>query len=321
MSNSKRAVIIIIIILLLVSFYESKRIGIFCFGDESFLCSFGTGFSLVSENVKSSLGLAGFFNNEEAFWTNLKKSPKIFTFYQENSPINTPIPTLNPTPTPLPQKLKPPYKIIIVGDSFIAERFGVQLEKKFLQYKETEVFRKGIYSTGLSRPDYFNWNDQIKKLITANQPNVAIVMFGANDGQDQKTVDGKVIYYSTKEWNEEYTKRVASFLDILSENKIFVFWLGNPMARDDYYRKKMENLNSAYEAECKKLNNCFYIPTWDILKDSNGKYSAYLPDENGKLQLARTSDGIHVTIFGANILVEGVIEKIKTKMELAQLSD
>jgi len=150
---------------------------------------------------------------------------------------------------------------------------------------------------------------------------VAIVMFGANDGQDQKTVDGKVIYYSTKEWNEEYTKRVASFLDILSENKIFVFWLGNPMARDDYYRKKMENLNSAYEAECKKLNNCFYIPTWDILKDSNGKYSAYLPDENGKLQLARTSDGIHVTIFGANILVEGVIEKIKTKMELAQLSD
>ena len=316
MPNPRKAIIIIVSVLIVVLFYESKRIESISPGIKNpVLKQLAVSFASSSEGIKSFLGLTDFFKNEEIFWSNLKKSPKIFSYSENNNQKNN-IPISTPIPTLLPLKLTAPYKIIIVGDSFIAERFGPQLEKIFLLYKDTEVYRKGIYSTGLSRPDYFDWNKQLKEIISEQKPNVAVVMFGANDGQDQRTLDGKVIHYGNVEWNIEYAKRVSAFLDIMRENNIFVFWIGNPIARDDYYKRKMETQNSIYEAESQKYNNVVYISTQNMLLDANGKYSAYLPDENGKMQLARTSDGIHTTVFGAEILVNGVLNEIKKKMEL-----
>jgi hypothetical protein len=141
-------------------------------------------------------------------------------------------------------------------------------------------------------------------------------MFGANDGQDQRTLDGKVIHYGINDWNVEYAKRVDSFLNILLENKIFVFWIGNPIAKSKNYSDKMANLNSIYEAECKKQKNVVFISTWSFLTDSKGNYSDYLADENGKLKLARASDGIHTTAFGSQILVDKVMSIMKEDLQI-----
>jgi len=187
-------------------------------------------------------------------------------------------------------------------------------------YQNVKIDRKGVYSTGLSRPDYFNWDEEINKLILADRPNIAMVMFGANDGQDQRSLDGQVIHYSATEWNPEYSRRVADFLKILNDNEIFVFWIGNPIARDDYYSKKMVNLNSIYQSECQKSVNCRYLSTWNLLADSQGKYSVYLPDETGVKRLARASDGIHTTAFGSQILVKAVMNKISDKINLEKIS-
>lgn len=314
--NPIKAIIIIVFVLLFSFFYESKRVATISAGfADSFLRSFALSYTGASENLKSFLGLTAFFEQEKVFWEMIKKSPKVFD-YNINSVVTNP-PPISPKPVILPAKLEPPYRLLIVGDSFIAERFGPGLEKELLLYKDTTVYRKGIYSTGLSRPDYFDWNKQIKELIEAHSANVVIVLFGANDAQDLKTVGGKTItHYGDKNWNEEYGKKVSAFLDIFAENKITVFWIGNPIARDDYYLKRMANLNYVFQNECSKYKNCYFISTWDVLKDSKGKYSAYLPDATGKNRLARASDGIHTTPFGAEILIKAVMTKIKERMKL-----
>lgn len=317
-SSQFRAIFIIVSVLLISAFYESKRIEVFSVGiDSAFLRNLAIGFSSASESIKSTLGIKPFFAAEERFWTKLKESPLIFSV---STPVPVTAPQIHPTPTPeKPLKIEAPYNVLIVGDSFIAERFGYQLEKELLLYRDVTVQRKGIYSTGLSRPDYFNWEKELNILLETQKPNITVVMFGANDGQDQTTLDGKVIHYGTVEWNNEYSKRVSAFLYNLERKNIFTFWIGNPMPRDDYYSKKMQNLNSIYEKECLKEKNTMYISTWSFLADSNGNFSNYLPDEFGDKKLARTSDGIHVTVFGADIMVKKVMDQIKERVELKPL--
>ena len=312
-----RAVLIIICTFIIVFFFESQKIAlILSAGKDSSLQSIGISFASFAEKIKADVGLSGYFKWDESFWARLKISPVIFSSNTNQENHVLPVkPTATPQPTPA--KIEPPFNILIVGDSFIAEKFGPSLEKKLLEFKDTAVHRSGIYSTGLSRPDYFDWNSKIIELISENGANVAIVMFGANDAQDLRTIDGKITHYGTSAWNNEYAERVDSFQKIMFDNGIkIIFWIGNPIARDDYYRKRMESLNSIYQTESAKNINILYIPTWNLLMDSNGKYSDYLTDEYGKQKLARAPDGIHTTSFGAGIMVNEVIKKIKTLIEL-----
>jgi hypothetical protein len=325
LSNPAKSVIIIFCVLLIVPFYESKRVEILSVGMENkALRNLALSYASNSEKIKSVLGLSGFFQRDENFQLIFKKSPTIFEYPAQISQISSPLPLQTPSSTPalptstLPQilKIEPPYNILIAGDSFVVEGFGPALEKELILYKDTNVYRKGLYSTGISRPDYFNWNEEMKRLINLHNPNVAVVVFGLNDAQDQRTVDKKIIHYGTSEWNVEYGKRVDEILDILTENKISVYWVGLPNARSQSFSDKMEKLNLIFEAECQKYSDCVYFSTWELLLDSNGQYSDYLPDGTGKMQPVRRTDGIHPKGYGTEILVGALISQMKEKIDL-----
>lgn len=325
LSNPAKSLIIIFSVLLIVPFYESKRMEVLSVGIENmFLRNLALSYASNSEKIKSVLGLSEFFQRDENFQLIFKKSPIIFEYPAKINQISSSLPLQAPSPTPalptstLPQilKIEPPYNILIAGDSFVVEGFGPALEKELIQYKNTKVYRKGLYSTGLSRPDYFNWNEEMKRLIDSHNPNVAVVVFGLNDAQDQRTLDKKIVHYGTNEWNVEYGKRVDEILDILTENKISVYWVGLPNARSQSFSDKMAKLDLIFKAECQKYSDCVYFSTWELLLDSNGKYSDFLPDETGKMQPVRRTDGIHPKAYGTEILVRALINKMKEKIEL-----
>jgi hypothetical protein len=216
-------------------------------------------------------------------------------------------------------KPSPPYKILIAGDSFIAVSGGIGeiLEKELLNYKDLTVKRVGKVSSGLSRPDYFNWPSEVNSLVLQYKPNIVVIMIGSNDAQSITTLDGAPIAnYGSGNWNEKYAKRVSDFLNIFAENDITIFWIGLPTMRNEIYSTKMQNLNSIYATEIKKYENYYFIPTADLLADKNGNYTAYLPDENEKYRLARQSDGIHLTYFGGQMVIEKIIKKMEETLEL-----
>jgi len=202
---------------------------------------------------------------------------------------------------------------LIVGDSFMAIGGGLGdvVEKAVLSYGNTTVDRYGVVSSGLSRPDYFDWNSEIRKLIFEYKPNIIIVMFGANDNQNLTDKKGNIIAkYGGQDWTSEYAKRVDDILDVLKENNINVFWAGLPIMRDKWFSGCVENLNLIYENECQKYQNAYFISTWRTLADDKGNYSAYLKDKEGKNKLARIRDGIHLTYFGGALVTEEISNKI-----------
>jgi hypothetical protein len=210
------------------------------------------------------------------------------------------------------------YRILIIGDSYMALGGGIgnPLEKDLLSFKDVAVYRFGKVSSGLSQPTYFNWNQKAQEMISQYNPNVAIIMIGANDNQNLRTAEGKIIWYGNPGWSEEYAGRVSNFLKIFEENNITVFWVSQPIMRDKKFSDAMKNLNSVDENEIKNHKNAYFISIWNLLADSQGNYTDYLPDASGKLKLARVWDGIHVHYFAGGIVSQEIIKQIKTVINL-----
>jgi len=339
-----KAILLFILIILIVPFYESKRISIWTTQRES---QQGTIFNSIllsyvagAENIKVQMGLSDFFDAEKDFWLGVKKSPVI---YEENI-VPLPPPEIedgesingkvvedladdneggySPEKVRVVSLLDAPYRVLIIGDSFIAIGGGVgnPLERALLGYKDLDVYRSGKVSSGLSRPDYFDWNLKVQELISQYSPNIVIVMLGSNDAQAITTPKGGVVagYASVggENWNNEYGKRVSTLLDAFKQNNITVFWIGLPIMKKDDFSGKMNNLNSIYEKEIEKYNNAHYISIWELLADENGNYTAYLPDKSGKMRLVRISDGVHLQYFAGEMVADEVISTMKETIKL-----
>lgn len=308
--SPKIFILLFVLIVLVVPFFESKRVieweiqretqnnNIF----HSLIFSYASG----AEKLKAEFGLNNFFGKRGL---ESKQSPKISqaepVIEEKKSEVK-------------PARPEAPFRILIIGDSFIFVGGGVGeiLEKELLNYKDTTVNRVGNVSSGLSRPDYFDWNLRALELVSQYNPNIVVVMIGANDAQTLTTLEGKaIINYGINGWNEEYLKRVSGFLDIFKSNNSYVFWMGLPIMKEKKYSERIKNLDSIYE-KATDNNGAYFISTWNLLADSEGNYSAYLPDENGQYKLARTSDGIHLQYFGGKIVVNKVINRIKEVIEL-----
>jgi len=324
---SPKAVIILFLTLILaLSFYESKKVINWESNRETeqkynIFRSSALSFASFSDNLKSKLGLNNFFEKENNFWLKIKESPLLFqeisTFSQNEEKNN------GNQKNSKDQEIKPepPFRILIIGDSFIAVwgGMGETLEGELIKYNNVMVKRNGEVSSGLSRPDYFDWPSEARKLVLEQKPNIVIIMLGSNDAQSfTKNSDSKniVLNYGTKEWDSEYAQRVSDFLKIFEENHIFVFWIGLPIMKNENYSEKVRHLNSIYEKEIQDYKNAYFISTWDLFADEKGNYTDYLTDEKGRSQLARLQDGVHFSYIGGQIAVKEVIKKMGERIKL-----
>ncbi len=347
LTSIQKVILLFILIVLILPFYDSKRIIMWGtqgeFQKENIFHSLILLYAKESEKLKKEVGLDVFFEKENFLWQGLKESPLIFQQTTMPEPVEEiktseipeevvkeeeeenekekkieekkEIPTQKTEEKP---KLFPsvytPYRFLIIGDSFIAVRGGVGeiLEGELLNYKDVTVKRVGLVSSGLSRPDYFNWEIKTLELISQYKPNIAVVMLSSNDAQSIITSKGNLIAnYGNPNWNEEYAKRVSSLPDLFEKNNITVFWIGFPIMKNKAYSERIKNLNSIYEEECQKRKNAYFFSTWELLADEKGNYLSSLPDEKGIYRALRQSDGIHPTYFGGKIVVNEFLNILK----------
>ena len=64
-------------------------------------------------------------------------------------------------------------------------------------------------SSGLTRPDFFDWPKHLQDQVRKLRPDVVVVDFGGNDAQPIKTDDGKQYDVTDPQWLVEYSKRVG----------------------------------------------------------------------------------------------------------------
>ena len=211
---------------------------------------------------------------------------------------------------------KDKLRLYIIGDS-MAQVFGSSLENLA---EETGFIKAKLdykVSSGLSRPDYFDWPQRMIDQIVEFDPDATAVLFGANDGQNVM-YKGKVLEVGSKAWQEVYGRRVGKAMDILTKGGRRAYWVGNPIMRDANYRERISMMDHIYEAEAKKHPGVFYVPTWALFANEKGSYTEYLPDENGDPVLMRAPDGIHLSRAGGDRMAQATLDVIEKDWGIPQ---
>lgn len=201
-----------------------------------------------------------------------------------------------------------PLRLYIAGDS-MAGQFGRPLAE--LAEKTGLVRARLDYhvSSGLSRPDYFDWPQRLIGEIFDTRAEAVVVLVGGNDAQDVEW-DGRVLKVGTEDWLEVYHLRVAEAMDIASAGGRRVYWVGQPVMRDRGYGERMAMLNRVYEEEAARREGVTFVDAWRLFSGPDGGFAAYLRDDGGELVRVRQADGIHLTRAGAELLAAHVLEVV-----------
>jgi hypothetical protein len=226
-----------------------------------------------------------------------------------------PLPQPRHTGAPVPPKptftAAKPLRVWVAGDS-LAEIPGQALERASNPALKV-VGVESRLSTGLARPDLYNWFTRIQDAPAQLTPHVAVFSFGADDAHDfmAGVPDGRTVGpLGSPSWTAEYRRRVEGVTRELTAKRIHVVWLGLPIPDGPGFKKSFPIVNRILESVvAAHPKTATYVDTWHILSDAHGRYAPYLR-VHGKLTLMRLPDGVHYTAAAGDLIAQQVLKQL-----------
>jgi hypothetical protein len=222
-----------------------------------------------------------------------------------SGPVSTTATTLPPRRMPTAAQ---PLKVWLAGDSLmgtVAESFAEKAGGNGL-IQAGQDFRIG---TGLARPDVYDWPGAISHEAATANPDVMVLVFGANDDQDM-SVNGHRLSLQSAEWQLEYSRRVNQILDVAANGVRQVIWLGLPAVRRPRLNQTKDLINAAVKAAAAQHPNVTYLDLGPLIDGPGNSFATYLTNAGGKAVTVRESDGIHITKAGADLVTPTLMADI-----------
>lgn len=215
-----------------------------------------------------------------------------------------------------------PLTLYVGGDS-MADGLATTLSRLAGGTRLFSVADDGRVSTGLSRPDYFNWPQHLAEDIDARdglRPEVAVLLFGANDLQNIP-VDGGGYVVGTQEWLDEYRRRVAGTMDLMrsGDDDRLTLWLGMPPmgAESGIDNVVVEQVNHIVWSEASSRPWMVYVDTWSYFLGPDGGYADDLAYADGQVRNSRSSDNIHMEQVGYERMAWVVMAEISKRVDVS----
>ena len=223
-------------------------------------------------------------------------------------PVTTTPSTVPPNPK-LPTVANP-LRVLVVGDS-IGLDMGGPLQADLAGTGVVNAALDARESTGLTRPDYFNWPAELAADLKSAQPQVVVVMIGANDAQD--FLGPPDVPYSSPQWNAEYAQRVAQFMQIAQSGGATVVWVGMPPMQDAGLNAQMADLDAVAQHQASVASPpVTFLSTQKTLGTAQGGYTAFVTNAAGQIVNVRAPDGTHLTSGGGQVVAQQVINELQT---------
>ncbi len=201
-----------------------------------------------------------------------------------------------------------PRRILLVGASSIQTDLGRALERRIEDDLGVEVLRHGRHSTGMARPDYFDWNARALELNADFRPDLVIAQFGGNDGQGLTDRDtGRAVApFFTDAWDAEYGARLEAFVGLFADAGVPVVILGMPAMRNDYHQSKMARINAVTRAACERAG-AHFVDTFAMTADADGNALARA-EVDGRTRIVHAGDGMHLSLYGSDMVAAGIVD-------------
>lgn len=203
-------------------------------------------------------------------------------------------------------------RVLLLGDSNIFGALGKHVEHE-IRLRGHDVIRFGKPTSGLARPDFFDWTQVGPELIRQHQPDVVIIMFGGNDGQRLAPYrrSGKWIPWTREpQWCAEYAARVLQLAQLLRGSGREVWFLSPTNRRPQKAREKMRRILDVQRSALRGLQDVRWIDVFSLSSETTGAYLSRVPTPQGGWVSARRRDGIHLSEAGGRVVGGRIISHL-----------
>jgi hypothetical protein len=235
--------------------------------------------------------------------------------------------TTAPTTTtePEPENTGPPSpsnkaKVYVVGDSD-AGTFGPYLETLLDGTLIVDTELNYVVSSGLARPDFFNWPEELAAKVPEVDPDIVVVTFGGNDSQglslpqdDLQFIIGDPVA-NEAEWTVEYQRRAGEVMDILLEQTPHVIWVGIPNDDSPEVTARLAIQDRAAKAAAAERPEVDFVDTWTRFSGRDGGWAEFVVDPRDNVgKDVRADDGFHLNTNGAEILAIDIAVEVQNAL-------
>ncbi len=215
---------------------------------------------------------------------------------------------------PAPRRLdsRVPLRVHVAGDS-MAQPLGYALQRLVVDDPRVAVTLDFKISTGLVRPDYFDWLERIAMTLDPRfgqpngpKPEVIVFFVGGNENQNMRVGIREVLLVGTPEWAEAYAERAARIMDIAGRGGSRVVWIGMPVIRDPAFNAAALRVNQTVSKAAEVRPWVHFVDIWAMFSGPDGDFAPFLPGPDGAPIQVRDEDGIHLSSDGTRVVGDEV---------------
>ena len=200
-------------------------------------------------------------------------------------------------------------RVLVIGD-VLAAGLGAGLQRAApgagLKLDIETRFKE---DSGLARPEIYDWNQALPRILESRDFDIAAVIIGTNDVQPMRGAGGAVAFES-EEWRAAYAANVGQLIGTLKNSSIAVFWVGLPPMSAGTYDRSIRIVSAAQQASAES-QGARYIDTRAEFGSADGGYRDSGPDEFGVVRRLRTRDGVRFLKPGNTVLGKLLAAAIK----------
>lgn len=244
---------------------------------------------------------------------------------EEPSPTEPAQTETEPSAPPKRERFTPrdPLRLWIAGDS-LAIVPGQSILREISGNRAVEPIGEieGRLSTGLERPDVYNWFTRTREVMQKEKPRAVVVMFGGNDDHGYMTglpEDVSISSFGSDAWREEYRRRVATIMNTATRNGALIVWIGLPITKDAEQTRRYDTINAIVQSEAaKRPGRASYLDTYFFFAGKDGGYAQYVESGSGQLVKMRADDGVHFERAAGDLIADKVLERIEERYDLGR---
>jgi hypothetical protein len=229
------------------------------------------------------------------------------------------LPAPPPAVSPSPPAAERSHTVLLLGDSLIATGFGEYLQARLEAHPRIRTARRAKSSTGLARPDFFDWMTVGQQEVQRHNPDVVVVIIGGNDGQSLKDAKGgKPIHWGRPEWEEAYRQRLEDFVKVLSAPGRKIVWLELPATGRKRFEQKLELIRGLQREVISAHQDALHVETRPFFTDAKGHALVHARVEGFRKPMRlRMEDGVHFTVAGGRYFASKVYPEVLGLLGLA----
>ena len=211
-------------------------------------------------------------------------------------------------------------RIWIAGDSLVIEPgYAIVRAAGASPAMEPVGTVDGRVATGLTRPDVFNWFDEIRDRSKELHPKVVVLAFGGNDdkaymtGLSRRHLDRRLRRLGVAQGVRAQGGRRDGHINRAGA---LVIWIGLPQTRRPSRRGASTSSTRSRRQARKRAGRAAYVDTYTMFAGDDGGYAQYLPDGSGRLEKVRADDGVHFERTGGDMIARVVLKELNKEFDL-----